>query len=278
VFQQSTFWLDGTPTCVLPLPDRAADFGDGVFETLLVHGGKPLFFDLHLERLHQGLDVLSLPDCRHTVREQTASVATQIDGECRWAAMRISVIRSPGPRGYTPLEKQIPRILISVSRIDRDCATLSPAATMTVANIRLSTQPALARIKHLNRLEQVVAATQAQTENVDECFVLDQSGRVISVIAGNLFLVSRGELLTPKLLDCGVAGTRRRRIIEKWAPAIGLSVRQTKITLSDVKNAEEIFYSNSLQTVRPVASLGEQNWSKHTVCEALFQQFLAELK
>jgi 4-amino-4-deoxychorismate lyase len=84
-------------------------------------------------------------------------------------------------------------------------------------------------------------------------------------------------LLTPKLLDCGVLGTRRRLIIEKWAPSIGLQVRDVTLKLSDLLTAEEVFYSNSLQTVRPVMRLSEQNWDSHSVCTALFQRYLEEL-
>jgi 4-amino-4-deoxychorismate lyase len=129
----------------------------------------------------------------------------------------------------------------------------------------------------LNRLEQVLAAQQAQAEKVDECFVQDQAEQLVSVIAGNVFLVRDGELLTPVLVDCGVAGTRRSLIIEKWAPAIGLQVREARLTLADLQSAEEVFYSNSLQTVRPVARLGDKYWDNHGVCDALFRRYLEDL-
>jgi 4-amino-4-deoxychorismate lyase len=148
---------------------------------------------------------------------------------------------------------------------------------MSVATIQLAAQPALAQIKHMNRLEQVLAAQQAQAEQVDECFVLDQAEQLVSVIAGNVFLVRSGELLTPLLVDCGVRGTRRRLIIEKWAPSIGLKVREARLTLHDLHSAQEVFYSNSLQTVRPVAALGDQYWDNHDVCEALFLRYLEDL-
>jgi 4-amino-4-deoxychorismate lyase len=277
VSQQTAFWLNGTLTTALPLPDRAVDFGDGVFETLLLHCGKPLFLDLHLARLSRGLIALALPDCRAAARQQVEQVLGAVDETWRWAVLRLSVIRAPGLRGYAPTEHQHARILIGVTRIERDCAKISPAATMGVATIRLAAQPALARIKHLNRLEQVLAAQQAQAEKVDECFVQDQAEQLVSVIAGNVFLVRDGELLTPVLVDCGVAGTRRSLIIEKWAPAIGLQVREARLTLADLQSAEEVFYSNSLQTVRPVARLGDKYWDNHGVCDALFRRYLEDL-
>ncbi len=276
--QQTLTWLDGTRILALPLPDRATDFGDGVFETLLLLRRKPLLLELHLERLQQGLLVLSLPDCLAQVRQQIAWVASQLDEEWVWTAIRVSVIRSPGPRGYAPVNSPYARILISASLINRDCATLSAAATMSIANIRLATQPALAGIKHLNRLEQVLAAAQAQSEHMDECVVLDQAGDPVSVIAGNLFLVRRGEILTPTLVDCGIAGTRRTQIMKCWGPAIGFAVRETKLTLADLMDAEEVFYSNSLQAVRPVQRINDRTWDTHTVCEALFRQFLDDIE
>ncbi len=249
-----------------------------MFETLLVHHGQPLFRDLHLERLAQGLRALDIPDCSNDARQQL-EISAYAAGQknWRWAVLRLTVTRGAGARGYRPSVNLKPRILIVISRLDRDCRTLSTAATLCVAELRLSNQPFLALIKHLNRLEQVLAAAQAQAESVDECIMLDHTENLISVVSGNLFLVRHGELLTPKLVNCGVLGTRRKLIIEKWAPAIGVNVREVRLTLSDLFAAEEVFYSNSLQTVRPVASLGEQYWDNHSVCEALFQRYLEEL-
>ena len=268
--RQSASWLDGTPTSVLPLPDRGVDFGDGLFETILLRSGRPVFLDLHLARLSLGLETLALPDCLTAAQEQIQHVCSAVGSSWQWAALRLSVLRSPGPRGYAPAQGLAPRILINVTALDRDCGKLSAPACLNVAEMRLSTQPALARIKHLNRLEQIVAATQAQAENVDECLMLDQMDQLVSVIAGNVFLVTEGELLTPVLDHCGVAGTRRRMIMDNWAPSIGLKVREARLTLADLQHADEVFYSNSLYTVRPVSAVGDQSWRDHSVCEALF--------
>ena len=275
---QSAIWLDGAPTSVLPLPDRGLDFGDGLFETLLVQQGRPLFTELHMERLGQGLQALAIPDCLDAARQHLECAASFIGKEAwHWAALRLSVIRGAGQRGYAPTESSPPYILIVATRLGRDCGQMSAAATLSQARIRLSAQPLLAGIKHLNRLEQVLAAAQAQEEGADECIVLDQSERLTSVVAGNLFLVCQGEVLTPELSDCGVAGTRRRLIIEKWGPALGFKVREAKLTMRDLRDSEEVFYSNSLQAVRPVARVSNQSWENHTVCQALFNQYREEL-
>lgn len=274
----SATWLDGEPTSVLPLPDRGLDFGDGLFETLLVHVGTPLFIDLHLERLALGLRALAFPDCMSAARQQIIdAAAVSAQENWHWAVLRLSVVRGCGARGYAPSTDSKPRILIYASKLDRDCRKMPTPANLSVAEIHLSKQPLLAHIKHLNRLEQVLAAAQAHADGVEECIVLDQANYLTSVIAGNLFLVRQGELLTPKLVDCGVLGTRRRLIIERWAPQIGLKVREVRMKMQDIQTADEIFYSNSLQTVRPVERLGAKRWNSHSVCEALFHKYLDEL-
>ena len=141
------------------------------------------------------------------------------------------------------------------------------------SRIRLAAQPVLAGIKHLNRLEQVLAADEARRAGAEEGLMLDGTGHLASVVSGNLFLVRGGELCTPALPDCGVKGTRRKLILEQWAPALGIRAREVPLTPADLEEAQEVFYSNSLFTVRPVARVADRRWSAFPVCEALFDRF-----
>ena len=270
-----TTWVDGTPSAALPLPDRGLDYGDGVFETLLLVNGVAVCLNLHLERLHCGLGVLAFPDCMTVVQEQLA-LATQAVKESgwHWSSLRLSVTRGEGPRGYLPPQKAVPRVMVQVAALEHDAGIMSTASQLSVSRVRLSAQPLLAGIKHLNRLEQVLAAMQAQQAGVDESVMLDQHGNVVSAIAGNLFAVLNGELVTPPLTACGVAGTRRRLIMETLAPAIGIDTRETELTLPGLKSAQELFCCNSLRGMRPVAALEGTRWTSHPVCEALFEQYV----
>jgi len=271
---QTAIWLDGSPTSNLPLPDRGLDFGDGLFETLLLQGGRPLYPELHLERLERGRRVLSLPDCLAAARRCLENASREIRRlGWNWVALRLTVLRVAGERGYAPGESDAARILVHATGLERDCSRMAAAAILSRADIALAEQPAFAGIKHLNRLEQVMAAAAARRAGVDESLLLDQEGGLACVIAGNLFLVRRGELYTPALTGCGVLGTRRRLIIERWAPRLGLKVREAALTIDDLEKAEEVFYSNSLYTVRPVAGVETLSWAEHPVCTALFNAF-----
>jgi 4-amino-4-deoxychorismate lyase len=266
----AAFRVDGSPATGLPLPDRGLEFGDGLFETLLLKQGRPLHLELHLQRLGAGLRALHFPDCLATAAAQLQSVADECSQLApTWSALRLTVTRGPGRRGYAPPPRPQPRIIISVTPLERDAGMAPTPARVGVATVRWSLQPLLAGIKHLNRLEQVLAAREAQLAGFDEALMQDQDGHVISVAAGNLFIVRDGKLLTPRLDRCGIAWTRRRLILEQWAPALGLPAAECRIGLEELESAEEVFYCNSLLGPRPVASLGDRRWQDHPVCAAI---------
>ena len=264
-----SIWVDGCFTQALTLPDRGLDYGDGLFETLLLIEGRPLYLNLHLQRLEAGLKALGFPECLDEVTRQLSLFLSSV-GLPQEASMRVTVTRGAGPRGYLPPKNVKPRIIITTS--EREAANFTrmlPPAHLALAGIRWGSQPALAGIKHLNRLEQVLGAKQRESAGSDELVMLDQGGSVISVTAGNIFIFDGTELLTPAITHCGIMGTRRRLILEQLAPSLGLPAREAKLSLAQLESAQEVFYSNALIGVRPVASFGSSNWSEHPLCAVL---------
>lgn len=271
-------WVDGVVNDALPLPDRGLDFGDGLFETLLIRKGCPQWPELHLARLQKGLAVLGFPDC-------VAKVQADIDLMCQslvekgwaWVALRVTITRGEGPRGYAPPVDTTPRIILTASRLERECDDRLPGAQLCEVDIKLAHQPALAGIKHLNRLEQVLAGAQARSAGYDEALLCDYRQKVICVGAGNIFAVFSQEILTPSLDACGIAGTRRRCLMEHWAPHLGFKIGEAHLSMRDLAEADEVFYTNTLVGIRPVVGLGELCWSEGEKTAALFQHYQSEL-
>ena len=267
-------WVDGRPSAALPLPDRGLQFGDGLFETLLLRDGRPLFEALHLERLTRGLAALDFPPCGGESAAHISSACAAIAARgWKWASLRLTVTRGGGPRGYAPPADPAPRFIVSANPLPRDGATMLPAASVATSEIRWSAQPRLAGIKHLNRLDQVLAAAEAVRRGVDEVLMLDQAGRPLSMSAGNLFAVFGDRIVTPPLSDCGIAGTRRRLVMEQWAPAIGLAVEESHLSMAQLQRSDELFFSNSLVALRPVGSLEGRPLRANDVCLALFDRY-----
>ena len=139
--------------------------------------------------------------------------------------------------------------------------------------MRNGAQAQLARIKHLNRLEQVLIGAECVRAGCDEMLVLGQSDEVVSVNAGNIFVRTGQRLMTPSLDLCGIAGTRRALVMLNWAPQLGLEVVEGTIDLPALQAADEVFFTNSLIGLRPVGRCGTKHWDDHSSCTALFELY-----
>ncbi len=265
-------WVDGEPAAALPIPDRGLDFGDGLFETLLLQRGQPLLLDYHMQRLQQGLEVLAFPDCIRSAREQLLSACDHFTEE-PWAVLRLTLTRGAGPRGYASPEHVVPRVIITSAALQQSRTDLSDPITLGWSDIAWSIQPRLAGIKHLNRLEQVLAANQARSLGVDDVVMLDATGLVCSLSAANIFMVANGQLVTPSLNQAGIAGTRRRLVIEQLAPALGIEVSQQAVHVQQLTEAQELFCCNAIRGLQPIGRLGERIWQAHPICSALHARY-----
>ena len=190
--------------------------------------------------------------------------------------MRLTLTRGDGPRGYMPSASCIPRIIISATHLEQDWQKQPSPATAGFAKIRWSNQPQLAGLKHLNRLEQVLAARERLEKDVDELIMLDDQSSVISTVSGNVFAVIDGVLVTPTLNKCGIEGTRRQLIIDRWSKEVGIDTRKERLNVEQLHQSTEVFFCNSLIGLRPVSNLGARFWTRHPVCDALHSVYCGE--
>ncbi|MEM8563358.1 MAG: aminodeoxychorismate lyase [Pseudomonadota bacterium] len=268
-------WLNGHQADFLPLPDRATDFGDGLFETLLLKRGQPLYLERHLARLSRGSAALFFPTDAVQMVTETIALAKQDIAAIGWpwSVLRVTLSRGAGPRGYAPPVICEPRTLATATRLEHNPLEIAEPARIGLASICWPIQPALAGLKHLNRLEQVLAAREYRLQGLDEALMLDHDGNVISVTSGNLFAVVEGEIVTPKLEQTGIQGTRRQCVIEDWAPALGKTVSEVQLSLAQLKAAKEVFLTNTLLGLRPISAMKNIGWERDNVCTSLFQHY-----
>ncbi len=244
--------VNGQPTTSLPIDDRGFRYGDGVFETIHVCAGAPEFWHAHLQRLRLGAERLKLawPEERRLTAEAQQLLAGSVDG-----VLRIWLTRGPGGAGYRPVAGQMPTRILRFS--PSPAAPLSDVATrgvsLRVCQTRLGQNPALAGIKHLNRLEQVLAANEWDAPDI-EGLMLDPSGNLIEGTKTNVFFIREGNLITPDLTQAGVAGIVRKIVLEEAAHTdIPVAIRP--IRLAEALAADECFLTNSLIHLWPVRDL-----------------------
>lgn len=264
--------LDGQVSDNPLLLDRGLAYGDGLFETIAVRDGELLCWDAHMARLRRGCRVLNFPapDGERLLDEARQVCAGQGAG-----VVKLLLTRGSGGRGYRPPSPvQVRRILSMHERPAELDADADAAVATWVCRQRLGHNPALAGIKHLNRLEQVLASAEWPAPVYFEGLMLDLDGHLIEGIRSNLFVVKGGALRTPELSRCGIDGVVREAVLAA-APALGLEVQVAPLTLADVASADELFLCNSVIGVRSVARVDEGHRSI-TIAGSAITRRLAE--
>ncbi|KRP57932.1 aminodeoxychorismate lyase [Pseudomonas trivialis] len=249
-------WVDGQPADSVPLNDRGLAYGDGLFETVAVKGGRPVLLERHLQRLEEGCRRLALAADHHLIRNEIQAYAAALgDGVLKLILTRGDSLRGYGINPGAPVRRVLQGSAPAAYPPGHETVgiRLFPCAT------RLAEQPLLAGLKHLNRLEQVIARAEWQDAEHAEGLMLDMSGRVIEGVFSNLFLVRDGTLLTADLNRCGVAGVMRAEILAR-AQALGIPVAVADISLEHLQQADEVFVCNSVYGIWPVRGCAAMSW------------------
>ncbi len=242
----------------IDISDRGLQYGDGVFETLVFRANTVEFLEAHLARLQQGCARLAITfNAWPQLRAELQQVCDTLEGQ--QAVIKIIITRGRGTRGYRIVEDRRATRIISTHPMPVYPVTYSEQGIcIRICQHRLSVNPALAGIKHLNRLDQVLARNEWQDTEIAEGIMLDQQDNVIEGTMSNLFMINAGRLLTPSLRLAGIAGIIRQRIIQ-WATAQSIPVEETVMTVSDLLKADEIFMCNSVIGIWPVSRIIDED-------------------
>lgn len=231
--------------------DRGLHYGDGLFETMAVQGGRVRFLDWHLERLAAGAARLAIPSPEPgTLRGEIAAVSAADRG-----VVKLLLTRGAGERGYRPPPRPEPTRMV----FGLPWPALAPAAWAEGVRIgwcrmRLGRNPRLAGIKHLNRLEQVLARAEWDDAAMAEALMMDDREQAICGTQTNLFARIAGRWTTPVIDQCGVAGVMRRAFIA-WAATRGEPVIERELPAAEVAGAAGLLLTNAVIGAWPVREL-----------------------
>ncbi|WP_271408293.1 aminodeoxychorismate lyase [Pseudomonas sp. Q1-7] len=249
-------WVDGHPAESISIKDRGLAYGDGLFETIAVRAGRPPLLEYHMARLAEGCRRLGLPLDLQQMRTELLAFSAGL-GE---GVVKLMVTRGEGLRGYAPPPVALPRRILQSGPFPaypeshrEQGVQLFPCAT------RLAEQPLLAGLKHLNRLEQVLARAEWQGSEFAEGLMRDQAGRVVEGVFSNLFIARDGVLVTADLSRCGVAGVMRAALLDAVGAA-GIPAEVRDIVFEEFLQADEVFLCNSLFGIWPVRSVTGHHW------------------
>jgi 4-amino-4-deoxychorismate lyase len=264
--------VNGVPAKHVAADDRGLHYGDGLFETIAVIAGEPRRWMRHMARLESGCARLGIPTPDTGAFLDDAR--TLCAGRDR-AVLKLIVTRGRGGRGYRPPSAPQPtRIAVCSNWPEWPARIADEGARVRYCRMRLGRNPVLAGIKHLSRLEYVLARAEWGNE-YDEGLLRDDAGNVVEGTVSNVFAVSRGALYTPDLSQCGVAGIMREAVMEQ-AQRLGLAVHTRPMTRDDIAQADELLLTNSLHEVWPVTQLEKQHYGVGPLTRRLMESLRHE--
>ena len=259
-------WVDGLPATSLPLTDRSLHYGDGVFTTIRVHAGRACWLPEQLQRLSRDAARLGLPapDAELLASELATAAAQPGVG-----VLKVMLTRGSGPRGYSAPGCQGRRLLFAYVPIVDDPARYREGVRLRRCDLLLSESMALAGIKHLNRLEQVLARAEWDDPSIDEGLLCNQANQVIAATAANVFARFGDRWVTPPVDRCGVAGLCREAILA--LPQALPVARVAQLAYADCLRADELWLSNALRGIVPVAWLGDHRYTEFEAARGLMR-------
>jgi len=232
--------------------DRGLQYGDGLFETLAYRNDKIEYLEQHLQRLHtdsQRLNISLSKSDLAKLHQELDLVRQNLQDE---AVIKIIVTRGVGGRGYYAGQDLSPTRIISSHTLPSYPQHFPKnGVKVRLCQHRLSENSTLAGIKHLNRLDQVLARNEWIDKTISEGLMFDQHDNLIEGTMSNIFIVKSGTLLTPKLNLSGVAGVIRATII-RLASEKELTVVEQALSKTDLIEANEVFVCNSVNGIWPI--------------------------
>lgn len=247
--------INGEACSDISVMDRGFQYGDGLFETMLVIESEIPYWQWHFQRLEKGCERLSIPMPDLCQLESDIEMLTKNVDK---GVVKLIVTRGVSGRGYAVSSTVTPQVVLMLSPYpDYPEQHWQQGITARICNLRLSRQPLLAGIKHLNRLEQVMARKEWSDNDIAEGIVCDQDGHVIEGIMTNIFIVSDNKVFTPCLDQCGVEGVMRNKILEVLAKD-KLNFEITTISPDQLNSADEVFLTNSIIGIWPVRKIDDR--------------------
>lgn len=224
------------------LTDRSFLYGDALFSTMKVQDSRLQLWPLHWQRLQQSAARLGFAPLVQQQIEDTIATRQLANNQ----VLKIQVSRGAGGRGYSPRGVDGPSIYLSDATLPDYTIQQQHGVSLDLASLRLGRQPALAGIKHCNRLENVLLKQELESSTVDELLVADSENVLVECTAANIMFYKQQQWFTPSLQYAGVAGVMRDLLMRH------LNIREVTWSVADLIDVDAMLVCNALMGVVPV--------------------------
>lgn len=266
-----TYLINGGHGHAISPLDRGFSYGDGVFRTMLMRSGLPVDWPLHYQKLVADCAAIGIvcPSAELLMSDFQQLFTLDDIEENRFSVVKIVITRGEGERGYKPPAITSPTRVVLKSAMPQYASTyFEHGVRLHVCETRVSLQPKLAGVKHLNRLENVLARMEWSNEAIFDGLMLDAQENVIECTMSNIFARFANTLITPDLSQCGVAGVTRQRIFG-LANVLNLQVEIKALPFVDLLKADEVLICNSLIGAFQVIEIHDKTWEVQPLAASL---------
>jgi branched-chain amino acid aminotransferase len=246
---------------ILSHQNRAFCYGDALFETIHCLGTQPQFFNLHWSRVSKGMEVLKMiPGIDFsavTIQKYIEKLLTK-NRIYKGARIRLEVYRDEGGL-YTP-ENNTSSWLMESSPLEHEKYLLNTKG-LVVDIFDEVHKPVnkLSNLKTTNALIYVLAGIFRKENDLDECFILNQYGRICESISSNIFIVNENKIITPLLSEGCIAGTIRHTVLS-LAKEMGIETEERGLLEKHLLEAEEIFFTNAIMGIQWVGAYKDRRY------------------
>jgi 4-amino-4-deoxychorismate lyase len=249
------------------LNDRGLAYGHGLFESILLHDSKLCLIDRHLSRLSLGATKLNIPLEPAQVLDYLDLFINQLtDGAVEQGVIKVIVTAGEGGRGYQSPDDIKPMVICSYSTLPEGLSDYrTQPLSVRYCEHRLAVNGVLAGIKHLNRLDQVIARNEWRCGNYQEGLMFTESNHLIEAVSANVFVKNtKGQWLTPSLKQVGIAGVMRSLMLDEIFPACSIPVTVAPIMMGELTDCQSLLLCNSVKGLASVGQLHNQpsDWHK----------------
>jgi branched-chain amino acid aminotransferase len=249
---------------IISADNRGLRYGDGLFETLKFQHEKLIFADAHFQRLWKGMEVLQFEIPKNFthgfLQEEIYSLLkkNKIENSAR---VRLNIFRSSG--GLYDPKDHLPNYIIEAMPLSEDVGKWnSNGLILGVYDEVKKSCDMLSNLKHNNYLPSVMAALQAKKEKWNDAIILNTYNRICESTIANIFIIKDEVVYTPALGEGCVAGIIRDFIINNIS-SLGFKSIEKEITIDELMNADEVFLTNSIYTMRWVQQIDDKKYTSH---------------
>ncbi len=253
--------VDGCWQSDIPVSDRGLCYADGLFETVLMRHGSIALWDWHWRRMNTSAERLGIRCPDESVWRRDIDLLTESQGD--WL-LKLMLTRGSSGRGYAPDDNAVPRRIVQRFEALSDRPLVHQRVIL--CQTPLASSPALAGLKHLGRLEQVLARQEVIKAGASEGLMLDPNGMLIECTQNNLFLWRDDQWWTPSVDEAGVNG-----VFRQWLMST-ISVTEVQLRPSDLVHYQSAFCCNSVRGIQPVIEVSGVTEFDRRHCDSLVSQ------